>query len=223
MECFLYLYFKFWNMKNVLVLIMLGLLFGCNKKEEVTKKDIEVQKPFIISQEERKKLEKNDSIPPPPPIPGWLVYGTNTFIIDKESKIYYFQREKIGFICGTGWENDTVPHFIDLQPKDLIEIPNNCVADFVKLNYKKEFRNFTFISSELDTLKTKNYFALVKAIETELNNRDSYYIRRTTQEEDTVLSYKKKDAFYYSDSIKWDKSRIKFPEHLKFTKRPTEH
>lgn len=220
-------------MKNVLVLIMIGLLFSCNKKEEIAKEDRVVQKPYVIS-EFNKFLKAKDKyitdsngrkipIPPPPPIPGWLVYGTNTFIIDKDSKIYYFQREKIGFICGTGWENDTIPHFIDLQPKDLIEIPNNCIADFVKLNYKKEVRNFTFISSELDTLKSKSYYNLIKAIEITLENRDSYHIRRTTQEEDTVLSYKKKDAFYYSDSIKWDKTKIKFPEYVKFVKRPTDH
>lgn len=209
-------------MKNVLILIMVSLLFGCNKKEEAVNKDSEVQKPFVIS-EFYKQLKKYDkyytdtkgrkiAVPPPPPlIPKGLIYGSNNFIIDKNFKIYYFQRNSgIGFRCGTGLENDTIPHFIDLQPKDLIEIPINCIDDFVKLNYKKEVRNFTFISSQLDTLNSKNYFKLIKAIEMSLGNGDSYFIERTTQEEDTVLYYKKKDMFYDSKEIKWDKTKIKF-------------
>jgi hypothetical protein len=208
-------------MKNVLLLLMVSLFFACNKKEEVAKEYNAVQKPFVIS-EFYKQLKEYDkyytdsngrkiAVPPPPSIPMGLIYGTNNFIIDKDSKIYYFQRNnEIGFMCGTGLENDTIPHFISLQPKDLIEIPNNCIADFVKINYKKEARNFTFISSELDTLKSKSYFDLIKAIEMALENRDSYFIGRTTQEEDTVLYYKKKDVFYDSKDIKWDKTKIKF-------------
>jgi hypothetical protein len=208
-------------MKNVLVLIMVCLLFACKKNGEVLNESIVIQKPYIIS-EFNKKLKDYEQyytdskgrkilVPPPPSIPMGLIYGTNNFIIDKDSKIYYFQRNtEIGFRCGTGWENDTIPHFISLQPKDLIEIPNNCIADFVKINYKKEVRNFTFISSELDTLKSKSYFDLIKAIEIALENRDSYFIGRTTQEEDTVLYYKKKDVFYDSKDIKWDKTKIKF-------------
>lgn len=211
-------------MKSVLILIMFGLVFGCAKKGEVVNEYSAVQKPYVISEFNKQLKEyhkyyvdsngRKIAIPPPPPsIPMGLIYGTNNFIIDKDSKIYYFQRNnEVDFRCVTGLENDTIPHFIGLQPKDLIEIPNNCIADFVKTNYKKEARNFTFISSELDTLKSKSYFDLIKAIENALVNRDSYFIGRTTQEEDTVLNYKKKNMFYYSREIKWDKSRIKFPE-----------
>ncbi len=184
--------------------------------------------PYIISEkdikpEKSKEAKNRPNIPPPPPpppIPGWIVYGTNTFIIDSDSKIYYFQREKIGFICGTGSQHDTIPHFINLQPHDLIEIPSNSISDFVKLNYKDNFRNLTFVSSKLDTLKSKNFYALITALESSLKDRDFYYIGRTTQEEDTVLQYKKNNSYYNSDNIKWDRTRIKFPEHIEFSKRP---
>nr|WP_315158417.1 hypothetical protein [uncultured Flavobacterium sp.] len=193
------------------------LLLNCTKKE--VKKTVE-NNPYIISKEDRETLEdlKKRKIPPPPPPPGQLFYGTNAFIIDKDSNLYYFQGNKSVLACSTGSENDTIPYFIDLQPKDLIEIPNNCIADFVKLNYKKEIRNLTFITSQLDTLQSKNYFDLIEAIKTSCQDMDTYFIGRTTQEEDTVLKYKKNNESYYFENIKWDKTKIKFPEYMKFAK-----
>lgn len=197
-------------MKIVFICFLLCLfLFNCSKKENtIDNTPYVISKKNIITNISNKPKDKN--IPPPPPIPGWLFYGTNTFIIDKDTKIYYFQREEIGRICGHKFD-DTIPHFINLQPKDLIEIPNNMINDFIKLNYKDNFRNITFIASKLDTLKTQNYFNLLSAIEASLTQKDLYFIRRTTQEEDTVLKYKKNKESYDSDYIKWDKNRIVFP------------
>ncbi|KFF16228.1 hypothetical protein [Flavobacterium hydatis] len=194
-------------------------LLNCTKKEE---KIVPENIPYIISKEDIKpkptKQSNNNQIPPTPPpppnspIPGWLVYGTNTFIIDTDSKIYYFQRNSIGMICGTETA-DTIPHFINLQPKDLIEIPNKNIYDFIKLNYKDDFRNVTFIASKTDTLNSKAFFDLRKTLESSIKGRDFYLIRRTTQEEDTVLKYKKNNEYYYSDKIRWDKTKIKFPKY----------
>jgi hypothetical protein len=185
------------------------LFLNCSKKENtIGNTTYVISKKNIITNISNKPKDKN--IPPPPPIPGWLFYGTNTFIIDKDSKIYYFQREEIGRICGHKFD-DTIPHFINLQPKDLIEIPNNMISDFIKLNYKDDFRNITFIASTLDTLKSQNYFVLINAIEASLKQNDLYFIRRTTQEEDTVFKYKKNNDSYNSETIKWDEKRITFP------------
>lgn len=199
---------------------MICLFFGCNKKEVS-----EVQKPYIISEENKEKIDKNNNkiIPLPPTIPGWLVYGTNTFIINSDSTAYYFQNKEIGMICGTPTA-DTIPYFINLQPKDLIEISNKNIYDFIKLNYKDDFRNVTFIASQSDTLNSKFFFDLQKALNFFMRNRDFYLVRRTTQEEDTVLKYKKSNKYYDSNSIKWNKSRIEFqkqvkPEQVKFVKQ----
>jgi hypothetical protein len=205
-------------MKRVLISFILCLFLNCSKKENtIGNTTYIISKKDIITNISNKPKDKN--IPPPPPIPGWLFYGTNTFIIDKDSKIYYFQREKIGRICGHKFD-DTIPHFINLQPKDLIEIPNNMISDFIKLNYKDNFRNITFIASTLDTLKTQNYFDLINAIEASLNENDLYFIRKTTQEEDTVFKYKKNNDYYNSEDIQWDEKRITFPEQIKFIKPP---
>jgi hypothetical protein len=204
-------------MKSLFIgFIICLLLFNCAKKEEKTATK---NTPYIISKEDikpkpAKQPNNNQNLPPPPPtnssIPGWLVYGTNTFIIDSDSKIYYFQRNDLGFICGTETA-DTIPHFINLQPKDLIEIPNKNIYDFIKLNYKDDIRNITFIASKTDTLKSKTFFDLRKSLESSIKGRDFYHIRRTTQEEDTVLKYKKNNIYYDSEDIKWDKKRISFP------------
>lgn len=200
---------------------MVGLFFSCNKKEEIAKEDSVVQKPYIISKENKEKIRENDTIPPPPPIPGWLVYGTNTFIINSDSTAYYFQNKGIGMICGTPTA-DTIPYFINLQPKDLIEISNKNIYDFIKLNYKDDFRNATFIASQSDTLNSNFFFDLHKSLNFFTRDRDFVIVRRTTQEEDTVLKYKKSNKYYDSNDVKWDKTRIKFPEYVKFVKRPTE-
>ncbi|MFA9189760.1 hypothetical protein AAGV28_00125 [Flavobacterium sp. FZUC8N2.13] len=204
-------------MKRIVLGFMICLFFGnCSKKREIKEENL----PYIISKNYNKKIIRgNVTVPPPPPTPGWLIYGTNTFIINSDSTLYYFQNSKTGYICGTRSEFDTIPHFINLQPKDIIEIPVNSITDFIKLNYKDDFRNITFIASKSDTLKSKIYFDLKKALDLSLSDRDFYQIRRTTQEEDTVLIYKKSNKYYNSDDIRWDKTRIKFPELIKFVKR----
>ncbi|WP_125723317.1 hypothetical protein [Flavobacterium ustbae] len=181
------------------------LLTDCNKK-----KDIEENIPYIVSKERKGKITGNDTIPPSYPIPGWLVYGTNTFIIDSDTTMYYFQRPAIGMICGTPTA-DTIPHFINLHPKDLILLSNKNIYQFIKLNYKDDFRNVTYIASKSDTINSKAFFDLKKSIISFTKYRDIYIVRRTTQEEDTVLKYKKGSEYYNSEDIKWDKNRITFP------------
>lgn len=201
-------------MKRVFSGFMICLfLLNCTKKEDKI-----AQIPHIISQQNKEIIRNNDTALPPPPIPGWLIYGTNTFILNSDSTAYYFQNKEIGFICGTT-NADTIPYFINLQPKDLIEISDKNLYDFIKLNYKDDFRNVTFIASQSDTLKSKMFFNLINSLDSSLIDRDFYRIRKTTQEEDTVLKYKKNNKSYYSEDIKWDKTKIKFPEQIKFIKR----
>jgi hypothetical protein len=197
-------------MKRVVVLILISLFFGCNKKE-----DSEVQKPYIISQEDRKNSERDKKNNVPPPFIPNGISLENNIIIDKHSNIYYYQRNKRGVFCNYGMENDTIPKFIDLQPKDLLIIPKDCMAKFIDENVmtKEKRRQILIIASQTDTIKDQKISSFLYHIKV-----PTYIIRRTTQEEDTVLSYKKKNAFYYSDEIKWDKSKIRFPDQVKFAK-----
>lgn len=195
-------------MKRVFVALLFCLaLLNCAKKEE---KIVEKNIPYIISQENREKITGKDTIPPMPPIPGWLVYGTDTFILDSDTTIYYFQRNEIGMICGTPTA-DTIPYFINLQPRGLILLSNKNIYDFIKLNYNNNFRNITFIASSSDTINSKAFFDLRKSLNSFKKFRDRLFVRRTTQEEDTVLKYKRNNDYYHSEDIKWDKNRIAFP------------
>ncbi|MBJ2123083.1 hypothetical protein [Flavobacterium sp. IB48] len=201
-------------MARIFIGFMICFLFlNCSKKENQAENI-----PYIISQNNKEIIRGKDTIPPPPPIPGWLFYGTNTFIINSDSTAYYLQNKGIGMICGTP-NTDTIPYFADLDPRGLIEISNKNIYDFIKLNYKDDFRNQTFIASQSDTLNSKIFFDLYKSLNYFKKDRDFVIIRRTTQEEDTVIYYKRNNKHYNSENIKWDKTRIKFPEHVKFVKR----
>lgn len=202
-------------MKNVLVLMIVSLFLGCVKKREV-----ESQKLYIISEEDRmynEKLKKEKVSFPFIPVG---VSGESNLIIDKYSNVFYYQRnKKPALLCDYGRENDTIPLFLDLQPKDLIKIPKDYIGEFINENLKdkEKKKQILIMASQMDTIKDKQFLKFLKNIQIPI-----YIIRRTTQEEDTVLNYKKKNTFYDPKEIKWDKSRIKFPEHIKFAKRPTE-
>lgn len=201
-------------MKRIIIGFMICLLLlNCVKKENT-----EENVPYIISQENQEKIRNNDTIPPPPPIPGWLFYGTDTFIIDSDTTIYYIRRNDIEMICGTPTA-DTIPHFIDLHPRGLIALSNKNIYNFIKLNYTDDFRNATFIASQSDTLRSKAFFDLFKSLNFFKRDRDFFIVRKTTQEEDSVIFYKKNNKYYNSADVKWDKSRIKFPKQIEFIKK----
>lgn len=105
-------------------------------------------------------------------------------------------------------KNDTLPHFLDLQPKDLVQIPKNIVTDFLSQNIlnKEENRRILVVASQNDTIKNVSFFDFINK-----NQLRAYLIRRTTQEEDTVLKYKKNNEYYNSEDIKWDQDRITLP------------
>ncbi|WP_396169635.1 hypothetical protein [Flavobacterium sp.] len=206
-------------MKKILIVLIIGIFIGCNKKK--SNDNAYLKKPFIISEfwkpilKYRKANRDTNSVyPSPPPLPiAGFSYGNNIFIIDKKTNIYYYQQEKInGFICGTGRINDTIPEFINLKPENIIEIPKGCIDDFIKLNIRKGERNRINIASQLDTLTFDSYYIMMKAINNTCNenDRDVYIVRRTTQEEDTVLKFVGNDKYYFPKEINWDKKRIKF-------------
>ncbi|MCV9929392.1 hypothetical protein OIU83_17135 [Flavobacterium sp. LS1R49] len=117
-------------MKRVFIgLIICLLLFNCAKKEEKT---VPRNIPYIISEENIKisnELKKN-KIPPPPK--GF--YAENQLIIDKKGSLFYYQKEYIQILCNYKNENDTLPHFTNLKPKDIIRIPQKSLNDFISEN-----------------------------------------------------------------------------------------
>lgn len=196
-------------MRNLFLFTLLFSVLSCAKKE-TSEEDV---KPYVISEFKRKtnNMYKNPSKDFPPP-PRNFSYGSNNFIIDVKGNIYYYQTKFVVDFCGTGMRNDTIPYLDNLNPEDIIQVPSNAIVEFVALNVKRGFRNFTHIASQLDTLNSQNSIELLKNVDkiSYRDDNDVYIIRQTTQEEDTVLHYKKENKHYAAEDIKWDKSRIKF-------------
>lgn len=190
-------------------MICLFLLNCARKEEKVVKKN----KPYIISYEDKKfkeyadSLKKNSNKVAFPSTKGF--YEESQLIIDQKGNLFYYQKQYIQILCNYGSEKDTLPPFLDLQPKDIIKIPQKSLNDFISENIpgKKKRRQILIIASQNDTIKNNYFLNFLRS-----NIIQIYHIRRTTQEEDTVLKYKKDDNhYYYSDSIKWDRTKIKLP------------
>ncbi|WP_291285862.1 hypothetical protein [Flavobacterium sp.] len=203
--------------KPFVALMTCFFLLNCVKKEENI---IEKKKPYIISYEDDKFEKYCDSINTHTS-GGFLplrksFYGVSQLIIDKKGNLYFYQKRYLLNPCSYGSENDTLPHFLDLQPENIVKIPQASLNYFLSENIlnKDKNRRILIVASQNDTIKNTSFFDFINK-----NQLHAYTIRRTTQEEDTVLKYKKNNTSYYSDDIKWDKTKITFPKHLKFVKK----
>lgn len=197
-------------MKNILAFLFCFALLCCNKKSE-QKNNNEYEKVYIISKEDNNLKKEIDSINSIKKdgrfaLPRKGFYHENQLIIDKNNFVYYYQSRHIPIFCGYGMENDTLPHFLDLQPKDLIKIPKDCIDKIINENVmtKEKEKQILIIASQNDTIKDREFLKFLHHMKV-----PTYIIRRTTEEEDTVLLYKKINKYYNSDEIKWNKKRIK--------------
>lgn len=184
------------------------LIVCCNKKyNKIISTEDKNIKQYIISHEEKELKKYADSMGNRgKPLPFNSYYGESNLIIDRRNNLYFYQKNAMAAGCGTGMENDTIPEFLNLQPKDLIKIPKESIELIISENVltKKENRQILIIASQDDTIKDQKILNFLYNLKVPI-----YEIRRTTQEEDTVLHYKTTNQFYYSDQIKWDKKKIK--------------
>lgn len=201
---------------KLLPLIALTFLFGCNQPTEKSNNI------FIVPSDSMLFAKRTPGEPPPPPPPPKIYYFPSNLIIDTGEHIYYYQQQiQTGWVCGTGMDWDIPPSFIDLQPKDIVEIPSEAVEMFIKANIQfidKSDRQFA-IASTVDTI-TSVGLSKILSIFKDTSNHITWTFRRTTQEENMVLSYKKRKERYYADEVKWDSTKTLFPskfENIKFT------
>lgn len=180
---------------------------NCEKKKEETAVK---NKNYIISYEDRKlqnyidSLKKSNSKTVVFLRKGF--YCHNQILIDKKGNLFFYQIEYIPRICGTTIETDTIPYLLNLEPIDLIKLPPSNVNDFLSLNIlsKEKNKQRLIIASQNDTIKNTSILNFA-------NKLEAYKIRRTTQEEDTVLKYKKRNEYYNYEDIKWNEDRITLP------------
>ncbi|OXA79895.1 hypothetical protein SAMN05444397_106115 [Flavobacterium aquidurense] len=175
------------------------LLLNCNKKEEKTSYVISIEKSKFLNELKKKNI----------PLPPSGFYSYNNLIIDQKGDFYFYQKEYTPWHCIQS-EKDTIPDFFNIKPIEIIKVPNNSIIDFIKQNVanRNEMKRMLVIASQNDTIRNNALLSYLNE-----NQLRSFSTRRTTQEEDTVLKYKKKnDEYYNSDIIKWDKTKIRLPK-----------
>jgi hypothetical protein len=164
--------------------------------------------------------------PPPPPPP--IYYLAADFIIDSAGQVYFYQQPHYRQLCGTGIENKTLPEFIDLQPEDLVRIPDNNIEEFIKENIVTLARHDRLVAIALmkDTITSSGLTKIFKVVDDTANNI-RWIMRQATQEEAVVLAYKQQNRRYYPGNIEWDSSKIRYipglKNNIKFTTPEVEY
>lgn len=184
-------------MKTFILCITIGLpvLISCTEK---SKTENIVQEIYVISKEDSLqnlsfKIEYPD-------------YAQNNFIIGDSDKVYFYRIAPI-MICTP--QRKHPPLFIDLRPDDIIELPASSIGEFVHLNFGGESRRKSIsIASFTDVIKSDSFNHLLTSFTTEKIAK--YFIRRTTLEEEIVLTHKRKDLYYFPEEVDWDTTRINF-------------
>lgn len=194
-------------MKKVFFLFIISLFtFSCkNEKEVLVARNIQE---FY----ERIKNDTN-SIDIPLPPEGVPYYSNNNFIIDKNGKIFHYRlnRPKIN-TCQPNFNNDLRPKFIGIMPKDIHEIPEKEILNYIKRNITSEStRDGVSFASEKDTFQSPNITEGISFLEADKKTTWLFIIRTMTDEEKAVMKYKSAGMVYDPYKIKWDTTKIKLP------------
>ena len=151
-------------------------------------------------------IVSNLTTKPPPPVDIYLPFN---FIVDSSGKIFYYQQH---IIFGSNDVVEELPAFINLRPKDIVQIPANNIEGFIKLNIlsNNSSERLVAIALSVDTIKSEP-LSKIKKMFNDTSNHVRWIIRKVTQEEKIVLQYKEKNKNYYPGDIRWDSTKIRFP------------
>jgi hypothetical protein len=155
--------------------------------------------------------KSKSEIPPPPPPANRGYYFASNFIIDTGGQIFFYQQQAI-------WNDDervdwnTPPKFINLKPKDIVQIPAYNIEEFITLNILNidSPKRYVAIASAKDTINSSGLSKII-AMCKEIKNHIRWKFRVITQEEAIVLDHKKRQKNYYPDEIRWDSTKIRMP------------
>jgi hypothetical protein len=197
------------NLQFIFALFIIFSLTNC-KKASIEKKY------WVISAEDSIAKSNNKYILPPKPSGPYKWYTDVVFIFDSKSKVFIYQTEKkynSNFSNDSFLEESEYPNFLELKPEYLISIDSKDFINFIKNNddifglipnENKPFKGLCIVS-ESDTIKNQALYDFVNFIY-KPKCRIAYHIRRTTEEEDSVLIYKRNQKEYIPESIKWSKN-----------------
>lgn len=182
---------------KVYSLIILTFMTGCQQGRKDSGKQ------FIVS-----KYSSYTPYNSPSPINIYLPFN---FIVDSVGEIFFYQQE---MIFGSDDVYHDIPQFINLKPKDIIHVPATGIEDFIQLNILNVEQEDSYVSIALirDSIQSEGLSKIINKLNDE-TNITRWLLRHATEEESTVLFYKKIQKRYFVDDIKWDFSRIQFAEN----------
>jgi hypothetical protein len=195
------------KIKYQILFILLNLSFvGC-KQETILKS--ENQDFYIISKQDSIMIanEKNNKIPPPriPQERKW--YTDLVFIMDSKDKVYIYQTELKEANKNSNYE---YPNYIGLRPEYLVTIDSDHFISYLKNNndifgiFPNEKQAWTafYVASESDTIKNRALSNLVKELD-KTKSHSFCIVRKTTEEENKVLIYKRNKQAFEPKSVNW--------------------
>jgi hypothetical protein len=198
---------------KILLIICVTLFLSCNQLNE------NLTETFIVPQNDLHIKERKINEPPPPPPPISSFYYPSNFIIDSSGHIFYYQQEiPSGRSCGSGNELNLPPTFINLKPHEIVEVPNENITQFMKSNveYLEISKRIFSIASQVDTINSSGLAKIFKVLK-DTAYHIKWIFRKTTQEENIVLSFKKQRNNYDYNEITWDSTAILFQDKSDYT------
>jgi hypothetical protein len=195
------------KLKTYLFFALIICSFTNCKRENLAKP---IQEEYIVISKEdslskvydqKNKVEK-------PFIPQELKWYTDLVVImDSKNKVYIYQTERKSSNEKAKFE---YPNYIGLRPEYLTTVDSKDFVSFLKNNNdifgifpnKENISNPFYIASETDTIKNVAISNLNKAMSKE-KSRTFYLLRRTTEEENIVLKFKKNQESFEPENIHW--------------------
>lgn len=186
-------------MRKSFAFLTFGLVFfivSCNDNQVLERKEKET---YIIS--------KRDSIQNLSFKLEHTYYASANFILVDTNKVFFYKDYSSFARCAPTIDNR--PIFIDLHPRDIIQLPTSSIGEFIELNFsREEMFNSIAIASYTDTIKSP---VLEKMFSTFAKKRlPKFLVRRTTLEEEIVIYHKTHNLAYLPYDVEWDTTRINF-------------
>lgn len=181
-------------MTKIILFSVLFLICSCKKRTPKEFEDF-----YVISKMDSALRNKQKSSNIPPSINGF--YSRNNLIIDINDSLYFYNYKNNHLFHCFNEPNDTLPLLINIDPDNLLNVSVATIKDIINRQQIERNRCKLVIASQKDSIKNKELLKYLKEIKIS-------YIRRTTQQEDTVLDYKKKNKIYTQDDVKWDYKKL---------------
>lgn len=177
------------------------------KRENVAKT---IQEEYIVISKEdslSKAYDQKNKIPKPF-IPQELKWYTDLVVImGSTNKVYIYQTERKSSNEEAKFD---YPNYIGLRPEYLTTVDSKDFVSFLKSNNdifeifrnKENIINPFYIASETDTIKNVAISNLNKALSKE-KSETVYLLRKTTEEENAVLKFKRNQRSFEPEKINW--------------------